>query len=342
VSDKSSAQTFHVTLDETGRTLAAMLRGRLPGTPWSQVQRLVKSRHVMIDGNLCRDEGRRLKEGEVVKLVEHPLAPPPREDDVKIRYLDQHIIVVEKPANLTSVRHHEERLWKESRKNAQPTLEELLPRIIAKLERAARPKTPAKRGAPTDERRSGRTPPVRPVHRLDRETSGLMVFARTVPAERHLGLQFRKHTTVRRYVAVAEGKVTEQTIRSQLVRDRGDGRRGSTEDEDVGKEAVTHVRPLETLDGYTVIECRLETGRTHQIRIHLSEAGHPLCGERVYRSAKFTEAEPDRSGAPRVALHAAELGFEHPVTGEEMFFEMPLPRDIEQLIDKLRRKKPKK
>jgi 23S rRNA pseudouridine1911/1915/1917 synthase len=338
VSEGPAPQTYHVTLEEAGRTVAAVLRKRLPGTPWSQVQRLVRARHVMIDGNLCRDEGRRLKAGEVVKVIAHSLPPPPREEDVKIRYLDQHVVVVEKPAGLTSVRHHEERQWKESRKNAQPTLEELLPRIIAKLERGAREKkAPAKRDAPAVERRPGRTPPVRPVHRLDRETSGLMVFARTVPAERHLGIQFRQHTTERRYIAVAEGRVTERTITSRLVRDRGDGRRGSTPDDDEGKEAVTHVRPLESLDGYTVVECRLETGRTHQIRIHLAEAGHPLCGERVYRRAKFDEPKPDRSGAPRVALHAAELGFEHPVSGEAMTFTMPLPRDLEKFIEKLRR-----
>src|SRR5205814_1373158 len=126
-----------------------------------------------------------------VKLIEHSLPPPPREEDVKIRYLDQHVVVVEKPAGLTSVRHHEERQWKEERKNAQPTLEELLPCIIAKLERSARPsKKPRGKPAPksndaAESRKPGRTPPVRPVHRLDRETSGLMVFARTVPAEDH-------------------------------------------------------------------------------------------------------------------------------------------------------------
>lgn len=343
--DLPKPETYHVTLEEAGHTVAAVLRKRMAGLPWSQVQQLIRSRHIMVDGNLCRDEARRLKGGEVVKVVEHSLPPPPREEDVKIRYLDQHVVVVEKPAGLTSVRHHEERQWKEERKNAQPTLEDLLPRIIAKLERSARQdkgsrgKKPVKGAEREDVRKPGRTPPVRAVHRLDRETSGLMIFARTVPAERHLGIQFRQHTTSRRYIAVAEGKVTEQTIKSRLVRDRGDGRRGSTEEEEEGKESVTHVKPLEVLDGYTVIECKLETGRTHQIRIHLSEAGHPLCGEKVYRHPKFEEPHPDRSGAPRVALHAAELGFVHPVSDEEMRFTMPLPRDLERFIDKLRKQK---
>src|SRR5204862_7593334 len=94
--------------------------------------------------------------------------------------------------------------------------------------------------------------------------------------------QLRKHTGVRRYLAVVPGFLKPQTIRSNLVPDRGDGRRGSTPLPDVGKEAVTHVAVEERLPGYTVLSCRLETGRTHQIRIHLSEAGHPVCGDKVY------------------------------------------------------------
>lgn len=340
VPEKAAPQTFHITAEETGKTLAAVLRARMDGTPWSAVQRLVRSRHIMIDGNLSCDEARRLKRGEVVKVLEHPLPPPPKEDDVVIRFLDSQVVVVEKPSGLTSVRHHEERAWKEDRKNIQPTLEDLLPRIIAKLERSAREaKGDRGRGPKTKpgQKTSGRTPPVRPVHRLDRETSGLMIFARTVPAERHLGIQFRKHTTYRRYLAVVEGHIAkEMRIESQLVRDRGDGRRGSTEEEDVGKASVTHVKPLEKVGDYTLIECRLETGRTHQIRIHLAEQGHPLCGEKVYRQPLHGSRIEDRSGAPRVALHAAELGFQHPTTGEDLKFSMPLPPDLEKFIAHLR------
>jgi 23S rRNA pseudouridine1911/1915/1917 synthase len=330
---KSNDRNFHVDEAEVGKTLAAMLRLRLPGTPWSEVQRLVRKRHVMINGNLCCDEGRRLKAAEVVKLLEHPTAPPAREEDVRIRYVDQYLVVVEKPAGVTSVRHEEERNWKQERKNAQPTLEDMLPRILAKLEKGG-DKRPAKA---RHQKTQPRTPPMRPVHRLDRETSGLMVFARTVPAERELGRQFREHTTYRRYIAVAEGAVTEQTIESRLIRDRGDGRRGSTDDATLGKRAITHVTPLETLGDYTVVQCRLETGRTHQIRIHFAELGHPLCGEKVYRQPLFKKALPDRSGAPRTALHAAELGFTHPITGEEMKFAMPLPADLTKFIERLRK-----
>jgi 23S rRNA pseudouridine1911/1915/1917 synthase len=343
VPKKPDSQVFHVVEAEVGKTLAAVLRGRLPGVPWSQVQRYVRNRHVLIHGNVSCDEGRRLKEGEVIKLLEHPTAPQAREEDVRIRYVDDWLVVVEKPAGVTSVRHEEERNWKESRKNIQPTLEDLLPRILAKRAQGDRRPTkadkPWKKLRDGDQRAPSRTHPVRPVHRLDRETSGLMVFARTVPAERHLGLQFRAHSTYRRYLAVVEGAVAEQTISLRLIRDRGDGRRGVTDDPTAGKSAVTHIRPVEQLAGYTVVECRLETGRTHQIRIHLAEIGHPLCGEKVYRQRLFKDPLPDRSGAPRLALHAAELGFEHPFTGEQMKFEMPPPADLQKFIARLRKEK---
>jgi 23S rRNA pseudouridine1911/1915/1917 synthase len=239
------------------------------------------------------------------------------------------------------LRHPEERTWPKRRRQLQPTLDEILPRIIQKKERAPakfsrggkRPKSPSSTAKPNPQRR------LRPVHRIDRETSGLMVFARTVDAERLLGIQFRKHELHRVYLAVAMGSVREQSFESNLIEDRGDGRRGSTKNPKLGKHAVTHVRPLEKLEGYTVVECRLETGRTHQIRIHLSESGHPLCGDKVYRGPFPGKPIADESGAPRVALHAAELGFEHPITGEPMRFVMPLPADLSVLIDRLRGKK---
>ena len=104
----------------------------------------------------------------------------------------------------------------------------------------------------------------------------------------------------------------------------------------VGKEAITHVSIVERLTGYTLIECRLETGRTHQIRIHLSEAGHPICGDRVYVKRFNATAFDDRSGAPRLALHATELGFAHPASGAALRWEMPLPPDLVKFVEALR------
>jgi len=124
------------------------------------------------------------------------------------------------------------------------------------------------------------------------------------------------------------------------VRDRGDGRRGSTTLAGVGKEAITHVEVLERLPGYTVLSCRLETGRTHQIRIHLAELGHPICGEKVYNRRPRGEPVPDPSGAPRLALHAAELGFTHPVSGQAMHWTMSLPADLAQWLQRLHARPP--
>ena len=325
---------FHVQPQQARHTLAALLRGWLPGKSWSEIQRLIRARHVLVNGNLCLDAGRRLSAQEVVKVLEHPTAPLPKLDDVKVRYLDADLIVVEKPSGMTSNRHAEERNWSARRKQLQSTLDELLPRVIDKLQRPYRTQGSRSGRAP-----KGPPPPVRPVHRLDRETSGLMVFARTKAAERHLGQQFRQHTTHRKYLAVVHGHVAAQTITSHLVRDRGDGRRGSTSDPHLGKQAVTHIQPIEQFEEYTLIECRLETGRTHQIRIHLAELGHPLCGEKVYHQPLFGTPRTDRSGAPRIALHAAELGFSHPTAGKPMQFSMPLPDDLAAFIARLRAKR---
>ncbi|MFO1093663.1 MAG: RluA family pseudouridine synthase [Planctomycetaceae bacterium] len=165
-----------------------------------------------------------------------------------------------------------------------------------------------------------------------------MVFARTPAAEQHLVRQFKKHSNERVYWAVVHGHPAAQTFDTQFIRDRGDGLRGSTDKPDEGERAVTHVRPLEQLGNYSLIECVLETGRTHQIRIHLSEAGHLVCGDPIYRKRMNGPPVNDASGAPRLALHAARLAFDHPATGERLEFEAPLSDDLERFVSRLRRR----
>ena len=159
-----------------------------------------------------------------------------------------------------------------------------------------------------------------------------MVFARTPAAASHLGKQFRVHTIDRVYLALVRGKAVSQRIESYLVNDRGDGRRGSTANHAGGKRAVTHVRVVEELGDYTLVECRLETGRTHQVRIHLGEQGTPLCGERVYDRPLHGAPVPDGSGASRPMLHAARLGFAHPKTGKQVQLDAPLAKDMQTLL----------
>ncbi len=330
---ESGDQIFRVLPKQVGTTVAASLREWLPDKSWSQIRSLLKSRRVMVSGNLCMDEGRRLRLVDVVKLLANPSAPPPTKTDVKILHLDSQVVVVEKPSGVTSTRHQEEKNWPERRKQLQPTLDEMLPEIVARREgKRFKPTQPGKQG----HGRPQRFRPVFAVHRLDRDTSGVMIFARTPDAAKHLEHQFRKHSTGRKYMAVAMGKVEEGRLESSFVRDRGDGIRGSTKLPDVGKLSVTNVRPIERIGAYTLIECRPETGRTHQIRIHLSESGHPLCGEKIYLQPLFKPAMTDRSGAPRLALHAAELEFEHPSTGERMSFSSKFPPDLAEFLNKLR------
>jgi 23S rRNA pseudouridine1911/1915/1917 synthase len=317
-----AAHLLTVAAEHTGQTLAAFLRGLLPNQSWSAIRKLISGRRVRIGGDLCLDPARRLREGQAIELLTQPVRPPRDEESVRIRLLDEHLVVVEKPSGLSTVRHPTERAWPARRKALHPTLEDILPPLIAARE---------------GKKHKGPLPRLRAVHRLDKETSGLVVFARTVPAERGLGKQFHAHTVLRRYLAVVSGNVTSQRVATRLVRDRGDARRGSTAGPGLGKEAITHVEASEHLPGYTLLECRLETGRTHQIRIHLAELGHPVCGEKVYNRKPDGTVMADDSAAPRLALHAAELGFVHPITGASMRWEMPLPQDIQQWLDQLRR-----
>lgn len=297
----------------------------MPGQSWAQVKRLIESRRVRLNDELYLDPARRVHAGEVLEVLARPAPRPHEQEPVVIRHLDPHLVVVEKPAGINTVRHPAEREWTHKRKALMPTLEDLVPPLIHHRERAQRA---MQKKAPL--------PRLRVVQRLDKETSGLVVFARTVEAERGLGLQFKEHTVMRRYLAVAPGVVNSQRIESRLVRDRGDGRRGSTKQEDAGKVAITHVELIERLPGYSLISCRLETGRTHQIRIHLAELGHPICGDEVYCHRKDGTCFLDQSGAPRLALHATELGFVHPVTDEEMHWTMDMPADLQEFLHRLR------
>ena len=316
---------FNVAVVEATHTLAKVLRSRLHESlpSWAVVRRLIESRKVLINGNVCTDSARRLKEGELIEVLANSAhrAKTATPGGLVIRYLDDHIVVVEKPSGLNTVRHPSELEWSDRRRELVPTLQDIAQVAISKqVNRTLR-----------------QLSPLRIVHRLDRETSGLLTFARTPLAERALGMQFRKHTVVRRYLALVPGFFTAQTIQSNLVKDRGDGRRGSTTLAKTGKVAKTHVEIQERLPAFTLLSCRLETGRTHQIRIHLSEGGHPVCGDKVYCKKPNGDVFNDTSTAKRLMLHATELGYVHPVTEAELFWDMPMPADMKNLVDRLRK-----
>ncbi len=242
-----------------------------------------------------------------------PQTPTTLADAIDICFRDAHILVVNKPAGLTTVRHRDE-VDARSQKFMPPSLVDLLPKLLG--------------WAGTGH------PRIRAVHRLDKETSGLVVLALTPDAERHLGNQFRDHSTGREYLALVRGAGKTETVESQLVPDRGDGRRGSGS---AGQRAVTHVEVLESLGAFSLVRCTLETGRTHQVRIHLGERGTPLCGERIYDRPLHGRPAPDGSNATRPLLHAAKLALDHPKTGKRLEWSVALPEDMQSLVKKLRR-----
>ncbi|VTS00383.1 RluA family pseudouridine synthase [Tuwongella immobilis] len=242
--------------------------------------------------------------------------PVPMLPSERIRYVDDFVVVVEKPAGMTTMRHAEEaaEFGERAKRFLPKTLADLIPPTI---------------GTPDRKLIS--------VHRIDRDTTGLVVFARNKIAAKSLMKQFREHTIERRYLALVRGKPTAGRIESHFIDDRGDGRRGSviTPGEQTQR-AVTHVRIVEELGEFTLVECRLETGRTHQVRIHLGEMGCPLAGETVYDRPLHGAPLPDRSGAKRTMLHAAHLGFVHPETGSKMHWDSLLPNDMATLLEALR------
>lgn len=313
----------HKVLPENeGATLATIVRNLLPDLSWSRIKKLIGQGYIKISNDVCLDPARRVRTAEDVELLVKPDGKASDKQEITIRFLDEHLVVVEKPPGVNSVRHPAERTWKESRKSLSPTLEDLVTKQIGFL---------TKKGA------KGISSRLRVVQRLDKETSGLLVFARTADAERGLGMQFFNHSVERKYLALIPGTIAPQSIESILVRDRGDGRRGSAPFSQPGKKAVTHVHIVEKFQAFTLVGCQLETGRTHQIRIHLAEKGSPVCGEKVYRTTVNGTLLPDGSGFPRLALHAAELGFIHPISGEPMHWNMALPEDFSKLLQHLRK-----
>lgn len=325
-----SSAPFIVTSSERGQTLAAILKKRLDQS-WSQVRKLIEQRRVRVNGQTCADPSRRLQLNQRIDLwtesrrsarpqkqapaISQAKARISRHDEApRLVHLDEAIVVVEKPPGLTTMRHAEEaeEFGSRGRKFLPSTLADSLPKLI------------------------GDSRPVRAVHRLDKETSGLVVFARDPEAERNLGKQFRAHAISRKYLALVRGVPPAGRIESWLIRDRGDGRRGSSGESGSGQHAVTRVEVVERLGNFALVECRLETGRTHQVRIHLGECGTPLCGETVYDRPLHGRPIPDGSNAPRIALHAASLGLRHPVTDQWIEWQSPLPDDMAELLQRLR------
>jgi len=293
-------------------TLAAVVREKT-GVAWSRARSLCSEGRVTVNGERCLDPAARVPADAVVEVN----ATAPRIDKgplprFAIVHADRDVVVVDKPAGMLSVADEA---------GNRDTLVDHARTVLRKVD--------------------SYDGPLGVVHRLDRETSGLMVFARTADAARRLAAYFKSHEIDRVYRAIAHGSVTAGRIETHLLLDRGDGLRGSHghfrrvrgAPPPESRRAVTHVAPLEALRDATLVECRLETGRQHQIRIHLAETGNPLLGEFVY-IRDYTGAKIE---APRIMLHARSLAFTHPRTGKRVAFEREAPADFREMIESLRR-----
>ncbi len=291
-------------------TLAAALRAHLPDQSWRQVRELCASGKVTVNGERVSEPAHRLDGDESVAW--NMGKPDPRRrverPGFRIVFEDGHLIVIEKPEGVSTVPYE--------RKESGSALD-----LIREAWRRQ-----GKRATAT---------PLYTVHRIDKDTSGLVCFAKTKLAERGLHKIFKEHLAEREYTAVAQGQVRAGRIESRLIENRGDGLRGSARRFGDGQHAITDVEVIESLRGATLCRVRLRTGRTHQIRIHLSEQGHPLVGETVYiRDLLRRGGKPVPSD--RLLLHAATLGFAHPVTGERLHFTVPPPPEFAAMVAKLR------
>ncbi len=311
---------------DADRMLDALVRAMCePGTSWNRARDLVRRGKVRVNGLITTEVTRRIPQGSEITLDIH--ARSMREHELSsdaLLYVDADVVVVSKPAGLMTVPYEDEE-------------NTLVDRVKLALRQPAPSRSSRREGAPQPRKQQTE---LGVVQRLDKDTTGVLVFARNLESKRNLQQQFRAHTIERRYLAIVHGELRAATYESDLIRDRGDGLKGSFAHfrrpkgplPSDAQHAITHVRPLEALRGATLVECRLETGRQHQIRIHVSEHGHPIVGEQVY----IRDFLGTRIAANRPMLHAAVLGFVHPRTAEPMEFKLDPPADFVQKLGKLR------
>jgi 23S rRNA pseudouridine1911/1915/1917 synthase len=318
------------------RFLASALSSLDGGPSRSELQRWIEHGGVKVDG-VVRKAAEKVHEG--ARIAVEP-EPPPRTEaladagvEFDVMYMDDAVIVLDKPAGL--VVHP-------ARGHTRGTLVNgLLARGIfdppdGEEELDERPSVTMRAAAPSPVEDLDRNRPGI-VHRLDKETSGLMVVARHPRARERLKVQFAAHSIEREYVAICVGEVGTTTFDTLHGRHPKDRIRFSSKVR-AGKRAVTHVKPLERFGKEaTYVSCRLETGRTHQIRVHLSDNRTPILADRLYgKTPKHPVLRDLASTIGRQALHARVLGFAHPMTGKVMRFEIEPPADFQVVLTTLR------
>ncbi|MBB4660157.1 RluA family pseudouridine synthase [Parvularcula dongshanensis] len=332
----SETRTFEADETARGERVDRWLTAQLAPLTRTRVKAMIEGGAMSVNGAVHTDPSAKLKGGEAIVVTPPPVEDPePQPEDIALDVLfeDAHLIVLDKPAGL--VVHPAAGNWTGTLVNA------LLHHCAGSL--------------------SGIGGVARPgiVHRLDKDTSGVMVVAKTDEAHQGLTQLWQAHDVERAYLAVCHGspRPSVGTIELPLRRAAGDKRKQAVArwDDEGAREAITHFRRLEgygagraKLPGETVaslVECRLETGRTHQIRVHMAHVGHPLVGDQTYGRSGLAGLRPEDepaeralktvAGFKRQALHAAVLGFEHPVTGEDLRFETAPPGDFRALTEAL-------
>ncbi|MEH0075533.1 RluA family pseudouridine synthase [Pannonibacter sp. Pt2] len=326
------ASGFIASEEDAGKRLDAVIAAKLEGLSRNRVQALIKGGEVQVNGKTVEEPKHKVHEGDHLSLtMPEPEDPEPQGEDIPldIVYEDDALIVIDKPAGL--VVHPGAGNWTGTLVNA------LIAHCGDSLSGIGGVKRPGI------------------VHRLDKDTSGLLVVAKTDIAHQGLSEQFADHGRTgpleRAYLALVWGGpgALRGTIEANLARSESN-RQKMTVVRKGGREAITHWQVIERFGPVdqpplaSLMECRLETGRTHQIRVHMAHIGLPLIGDQVYGAGFKTKAnplpEPLRSAVvefPRQALHAGVLAFEHPVNGETLYFESGMPEDFATLLEALRK-----
>ena len=289
---KNNTLTFKVK-EET--ELLPFLMKAMNGISRNRAKALLVNRLVLVDNIITTHALARLVPGQTVILDRSKQKMAFRSNDLGVVYEDPYLLVIDKRAGLLSM----------SNNTRQQTVQTVLNRYLEK---------------------GGGRNTSHLVHRLDRDTSGLMVYAKDVQTQQSLIDGWQHLVTDRRYIALVEGELESQRgrIQSWLTEDKRFITHSSPVDNG-GKFAVTHYNVLESSNGYSLVECELETGRKNQIRVHMADLGHPVVGDHKYGS----EIDPMR----RLGLHAYMLCFTHPVTGKHLRFETPVPVPFEKCLD---------
>ncbi len=310
--DEPQRMTIVAAAPDEGQRLDRALAAHLPDLSRTYVQSLIEGGQVTVEGRQ-RKVSHRLREGEHIEV----LIPPPLSSDLLpeaiplvIVYEDADVIVIDKPAGLVvhPAPGHERGTVVNALLGHDPGMQ---------INGSVRPGI---------------------VHRIDKDTSGLMVAAKTDLAHEGLAKQFARHSIDRRYLAIVAGIPTPPSgsVDAPLARSTANRQKMAVVRDGRGKRAVTHYRLVEPLRQAALVECRLETGRTHQVRVHMSSIGHPLLGDPVYGRGKIAHRDLlNQLDFNRQALHAALIGFVHPVSKENLSFKSAIPSDMQELFSAL-------